>query len=298
MKALDLFIEYKKSGNLLTLMPFGDLHLLADSDVEGAYQPLDHDAFLYLRKVMAEVATDNKYYGNSYTLSLADLTELERGGVRKVTKTLRKNDRKAQDVTHKKILRDYIIPKIEVLVRGSKFLGGIAGNHLVEFVDHEEGANSEEYIIKRLGGKYMGEAKGLINFHIGGKGKSQTMIRAVVLHGTKGGSKMAIVKELQKLVYLYGKIDLVIMAHAHDPMAHFHCKYDLPDTADGKIKKHECLVVCIGSTRGGEVMGYDDYTERFNYPASAARFPAIIFHAHMPGNNAGNIQIKLRPIIL
>jgi len=298
MKALDVDINWNKCGNLFTIFPIADTHLLADTDSKEAYQPLDYDAWTYLKKVAHEIKGNRAYYGRLFSLSLADLIEFERSSVRKTQKGLKKNDLKMKDTINKQILNSYIIPKLRPLVDGTEFLCGIAGNHLVEFFDQKESVNSDEYITKKLGGVYLGESKGLINFHICRNKVNSCLIRAVILHGTKGGSKQAIVRELQKLAYLYGKIDLVIMAHAHDPMAHFHCKYDLPDRADGKIQKHECLVVCVGSTRGGEKMGYDDYTERFNYPASAARFPIIIGHLYKPAHRADNATIKLRPLIM
>jgi hypothetical protein len=269
-----------------------------DTESKEAYQPLDEEAWTYLFKCVKEVRDNPKFFGKVYGVSLADLIEIERTSVRKQHKSLKKNDRKAQDSVYKYILRTHIIPKFERLLSGIGLIAGVAGNHVIEFFSHDDGINSDEYIVKKLGGTYLGEGKGLINFHIKTRGNNSVLIRAVILHGTKGGSKNTIIKELQKLAYMYGKIDLVIMAHAHDPMAHFHCKLDLPEKQDGKIKKHECLVVCLGSTRDGEKMGYDDYVERCNYPASAARFPVIVAHAYHPKSNNSNLEIKLRPIIM
>ena len=300
MKAIDIRHDFTGVGNLFTFIPIADTHMLVDTDSEEAYQPLDPEAWIYLNKCVKEVKSNPRYYGKLYGATLADLTEIERTSVRKQHKCLKKNDRKAQDSLYIHILRERIIPKFIRLFKGIKFIGGVAGNHLIEFFDHKDGINSDEYIVRKLGGTYLGESKGLINFHIrgGASDKTSVLIRAVILHGTKGGSKATIIRELQKLAYLYGKIDLVVMAHAHDPMTHFHCKLDLPEKENGRMKKHECLVVCLGSTRDGEKMGYDDYVERCNYPPSAGRFPMIICHAYKPSHANNNIEIKLRPIIM
>jgi hypothetical protein len=243
---------------------------------------------------------DKKYYGQIVTFTGGDLTELERSSVRKVMRTIKKNDTRAQDTNHKYILNKCILGKLKHMVRDTKFVGGVAGNHLIEFSQEGQGlgyANSEEYLIRRLGGEYCGEGKLLLNLHFD-NGGHKTLKKVIITHGQKGGSKAAIINELQKIYYLYVKIDLVIKCHAHDPMAGFYCKYDLPDKADGKIKKAETLVMCLGSTRGGEVMGYDDYTERCNYAPHAARFPMAIFYSTRNKANSGNGDIKIRPIIM
>lgn len=121
----------------------------------------------------------------------------------------------------------------------------------------------------------------------------------LITHGGKGGRKSSIIKELQDIYYQYGtRVDVIIKAHAHDPMAAFQAAYTLPDNSNGKIHTHETLIVCLGSTRGGEVVGYDDYTERCNYPATAGRYPVIMFKAMKPASHKNSLDIKIRPFIM
>lgn len=296
MISIDIYHDISKTGNFLTLAGIADLHLLIDSDEPDAFQPVDPESFAYLKYCYNELKSNPKFFGRTMFFSGGDLTELERYSVRTAKKSfLRKNDSKAEDMIYKNSLNKFILPKIRRLVGKKEFIGGVAGNHLMEFCDKKNGENSEEYIIKKLGGKYFGEGKALLNFHFEYKKDHRCIKKVIILHGTKAGTKQSTIKELEKIVSQYGQIDLVIKCHAHDPMTHFHCRYHLPDTNTGKIKKVETLVMCLGSTRGGEVIGYDDYTERGNWPPLAGRFPVAIFHAHKPDSNNHCLEIKIRP---
>ena len=300
MIPIDVNIDLKHTGNFLTLLGIADTHFLCDSDEENAYQPLDYEAYQYLKYCANEIKKNPSYYGKVITYTGGDLTELERSSTRKVMRALRKNDTRAQDTIHKRILNDDILPKIKTLTDNTQFIGGVAGNHMIEFSDDSNGTgypNSEAYLIRRLGGQYCGEGKLLLNLHIK-MGAQHCLKKVIITHGVKGGSKQSIIRELQQIFYQYGKIDLVIKCHAHDPMAHFHCRYDLPDTKTGKIKKVETLVMCLGSTRDGEKIGYDDYSERFNYSPMAARYPVAVFHAYKPAANDRTIAVKIRPLIM
>ena len=296
MQAIDLHRTINKSGNFLTLIGIADTHFLCDSEDEQAYQPLDKSALNYLRHCVKEIQGNKAYYGEPLFYTGGDLTELHRSSVRKVLRQLHKNDSKGEDTIHKHIIHHAILPKLKAIIGKDKLLGGVAGNHLIQFCGGEH-ENSEQYIIQRLGGQYCGEGKMLINLHLS-LGPQKCLKKIIVTHGSKAGTKTSIIRELQDMYYQYGKIDLLIKCHAHDPMTHFHCKYNLPDSVGGKIHKEETLVMCLGSTRGGEKMGYDDYTERGNYQPHAARFPMAVFHAYKPMESNSTLSIKIRPIIM
>lgn len=299
MRAIDLHYDLKKTGNFLTFLGIADTHFLCDSTDEQAYQPLDYEAYQYFKKCAKEIKDNKDYYGDVITYTGGDLTELERSSTRKVLRALRKNDTRAQDTIHKRILNDDILPKLKVITRGTKFIGGVAGNHLIEFCDTDMGyPNSEAYLIRRLGGEYCGEGKLLVNLHIK-MGAQRCLKKIIITHGTKAGTKSATINELKKIYEEYGaQVDLIVKCHAHDPMAGFYCQYNLPDSRTGKIKKQETLVMCLGSSRGGETMGYDDYSERCNYAPLAARYPVAVFHAYKPMDNDRTLKIKIRPIIM
>jgi hypothetical protein len=300
MHIIDIYEKINKCGTFATWMGIADLHILIDTDDEDAYQPLDYDAFIYLRACANELKADKKHYGKIYTFTAGDLSELERSGVRKVMKALRKNDKRAQDTIHKKILNDNILPKVKSIVEDTKFVGGVAGNHMVVFSPESKGTgypNSEAYIIRRLGGEYCGEGLMLINYHIN-MGSQRVLKKILVMHGSKGGTKTAILKQLQKMHDLGVRLDWVVCAHAHDPFTAFYAKYDFPDTSTGKIKKHICLVSCLGATRDGIKNGYDDYTEHGLYSPSAGRFPVGIFIARKPSENNGTLDVIIRPLTM
>ncbi len=299
MKAIDLYYELKKTGSFLTLLGIADTHFLCDSTEKDAYQPLDYDAYQYFKKCANEIKDNPSYYGKVVTFTGGDLTELERSSVRKVLRAIRKNDTRMQDTIHKKILNDDILPKLNSLIKGTQFIGGVAGNHLIEFSETDKGyINSEAYLIQRMGGEYCGEGKLLINLHIT-MGSQRCLKKIIITHGMKAGTKSATINELKKIYEEYGsQVDLIIKCHAHDPVAGFYCQYDLPDNSTGKIKKQETLVMCLGSTRGGETMGYDDYSERCNYSPLAGRYPVAVFHAYKPSENKQTLSIKIRPIIM
>ena len=301
MKVIDYNIDIPKSGNFLSLFGIADTHFLCDSEDEDAYQPVNSDYWTYLKYCAREVKANPKFFGKVLTFTGGDLTELERSSTRKVLRQIKKNDTRAQDTIHKYTLRKAIIPKLKLLTENTTFIGGVAGNHLIEFSQESDGTgyiNSEDYIIKSLGGEYCGEGKLLLNIHMNSMGQRRKR-SVLITHGSKGGSKNAVIRELQQIYYQYGtRIDVIVKAHAHEPMAGFHAAYQLPDTAEGKIKTHETLVVCLGSTRGGEIVGYDDYTERCNYPATAGRYPVIIFRSLSPCSNSCAVDIKIRPYIM
>jgi hypothetical protein len=298
MIILDIHHDVEKSGNFLSLVGIADLHLLCDDEDDAQYQPLDPESWNYLKYCINEIKSNPSYYGKPVFYTGGDLTELERSSVRKGKRAvLHKNDSRAEDSIHKKILNHDVIPKIARLIEGGEFLGGVAGNHLIEFCDRAQGHNSEEYIINKLGGTYCGEGKMLVNLHIR-LGSNRMLKKILITHGVKAGTKAAIVGELQRIYQQYGSIDVVIKCHAHDPMTHFHCRYDLPDRVGGRIKKQETLVMCLGSTRDGEKIGYDDYSERGNYAPTAARFPIAVFHAYKSSLNNNSLVVKVRPIIM
>lgn len=301
MIIIDIYETIKKTGVFSTWFGLADLHMLIDTDDKDAYQPLDYNAYQYLKYCAKEIKDNPGYYGKCYTYSAGDLTELERSSVRKVMRAgLHKNDTRAQDTIHKTVINDHIIPKIKVLTKDTKFIGGVAGNHMIEFSDDSRGMgypNSEAMIIRRLGGEYAGEGLLLINYHIQ-LGGQRVLKKIIITHGIKGGSKASIVRELQTLHSLAGKIDWVVVAHAHDPFTGFYARYDFPDKKTGSISKHECLVTCLGSTRDGIKKGYDDYTERFMYTPSASRFPVAMFMAYKPMENNRSLDVKIRPLIM
>lgn len=297
MIILDVYENIKSVGAFSTWMGIADTHFLIDSEDEGSYQPLDYDGYQYLKYCNGEIKKNPKTYGKVYTFLGGDTTELDRSSVRKVKRTLKKNDCRAEDALHKRVINDYILPKIKVLTRDTQFLGGVAGNHMIDFSDQELYQNSEDFIIKRLGGKYCGEGLMLINYHIK-LGAQRCLKKIIITHGTKGGTKNSIIRELQNMHALCGKVDWLIKAHAHDPITGFYCRYDFPDESTGKIKKHECLVTCLGSTRDGIKKGYDDYSERFLYTPSASRHPIGIFTAYKPSNNNNTLDVKIRPMIM
>lgn len=298
MILIDLHHDIEKSGNFLTLVGIADTHFLCDDEDEGAYQPLDKSAWTYLRHCIEEVKTNRSYYGKPVFFTGGDLTELERSSVRKGKRSvMHKNDSRAEDSIHKKILRADILPKLQTLIGTDTFIGGVAGNHLIEFCDHNDGHNSEEYLIKKLGGEYCGEGKMLINLHL--RMKSQCMLKKILItHGSKAGTKSSVINELQKIHAQYGSIDVVIKCHAHDPMTAFYARYNTPDRVGGIMKKQETLVMCLGSTRDGEKIGYDDYVERGNYAPHAARFPMAIFHAYKASENYNSLVVKIRPLTM
>lgn len=306
MILLDLYRKINRCGNFMSFFGIADTHILCDSEDPLAYQPLDEEAYNYLRYCMLEAKGFKELFGEIVTYTGGDLTELERSSTRKVLRQIKKNDSRAQDAIHKRILNDYVYPKLKTLVANTTFLGGVAGNHLIEFHDQDVGyPNSEAYLIRRLGGKYCGEGKMLINLHLT-YGKSNRCVKKILItHGAKGGNKTAIIKELQQIHSQYGAIDCIIKCHAHDPMTAFYARYKIPDSSKGKMKKQETLVVCLGSTRDGEKAGdgvktaaYDDYSERFNYSPTAARFPVVILHAVKNQESADCIDVKFRPLTM
>lgn len=307
MIIIDQYEKLSRTGVFATWMGIADTHILIDSEDPTAYQPLDYDAYQYLKFCAKEIKDNPKFYGKVYTYTAGDLTELERSSVRKVMRALKKNDTRAQDAVHKKVLNDYVLPKLKVLTRDTKFLGGVAGNHMIEFSRDSEGtgyANSEAYLIQRMGGKYCGEGKMLINYHIE-LGHQRCLKKIIITHGIKGGNKAAIVRQLQQMYSQYGAIDMLVCAHAHDPFTGFFARYQLPDEQTGRMKKVETLVMCLGSTRDGEKAGdginneaYDDYSERFNYTPCASRYPVAVFMAHKPASNNQTVEIKIRPLIM
>jgi hypothetical protein len=293
----DLEFDIDKMGPVITLAGIADTHFLCDSSEADAYQPLDVEAYNYLKYCMEELRSNPKQYGKIVTYTGGDLTELERSSVRKVMRTLKKNDTRAQDSVHKRILHNDILPKMRCLVQKTQFIGGVAGNHLIEFSDQTLYPNSEAFLIGHLKGKYCGESKLLLNIRF--KQRNTSILKKVIItHGNKGGNKAAIIRELQQIYYMYGKIDLIVKCHAHDPSAGFFCKYDLPDTEKGHHKKQETLVMCLGSTRDGEKVGYDDYSERFNYAPCASRFPMAIFHCSKRKINSDSLGVNIRPLIM
>lgn len=296
MIIIDLHHEIKQTGNFLSLAGLADFHFLCDDNDPEAFQPLNLDAYNYLQYCFTELKR-KKFYGKIFTFTGGDTTELDRGGIRKAKKSYHKNDKITEDTLHKFNLKKYIIPKIERLVKGTQFIGGSGGNHVIEFCDQKEGSTSEEFIVRKLGGKYFGEGKALINFHFV-LGNQRCLKKVIILHGRKAGTKQSIIRELKDIFEQYGKIDLVIKCHAHDPMTHFHCRYNLPDKETGKIKKVETLVMCLGSTRGGEVKNFVDYTEDGNYQPHAARYPIAVFHAYKPMSNDRTLDVKIRPYIM
>lgn len=304
MIILDIYPKLKKQvGVLFSLFPVADLHLLLESkdnqkDPEHKpYSPLDPEAWWYIKECFDEVRNcETGIFGEkTYSVTVGDIGEIERSSVRKIKRQMKKNDCRAEDTIYKYIIDEHILPKLRRLLKGTEYLGGSSGNHLIEWFNKKVlGENSEEYIVKKLGGEYLGEAHAVLNFHIN-SGGTRSLIKVLVTHGSKGGSKASIVRELEQIHKMYGKIDCVIKAHAHEPLDTFYCRYELPKRADLPIQKHECLVVCLGSTRAGIKKGYDDYTEQFNYQPTAGRFPVILFHASRTSRKNRNVEIKLRP---
>lgn len=320
MIVLDRYFQVDKVGNFATWIGIADLHLLcpelaasisgipkkdlaADEDFRSGgkgFQPLDRDGYNYFRYCVDEIKRNPKYYGKPITYTAGDNTELERSSVRKVKRSgLRKNDNRADDTLHKHNLNRYVIPKIHGLIKGTDFVGGVAGNHMIEFADSTGYRNSEEYIIKRLKGVYCGEAMMVVNCHVR-FGKSQRrIIRVVVQHGSRGGSKNAVIKELQSMYALFGEVHMLVKAHAHDPMTAFYARYEIPDSGEEKkMRKQETLVMCLGATRDGIKLGYDDYCERALFAPSASRFPMAIFHACRLAETGGRLEVKIRPITM
>jgi len=308
MLIIDLYEKIKTVGVFSTFFGIADLHLLIDSEDPAAYQPLDHDAYSYLKYCAEELQTTPRVYGKIYSFGAGDWTELERSSVRKAKRAaLHKNDSRAEDAIHKQVLNHNILPKIKVLTRDTRFIGGVAGNHLIEFSDDSRGTgyvNSEAYLIQRLGGRYCGEGKMLINYHIQ-LGNQRCLKKILITHGAKGGSKTAVMNQLKQIHSQYGHIDLIICAHAHDPFTGFFSRYKLPDESTGRMKKVETLVMCLGSTRDGEKAGdginnesYDDYTERCNYTPFASRYPVAMFMAYKPMANNRTLDVKIRPLTM
>jgi hypothetical protein len=297
----DIHHKITKTGVFATMAGLADLHMLIDTDDKSAYQPLNHDSMNYLKHCMDELRASPKAYGKIYTFLGGDTTELDNSGTRKIKRAIRKNIRRAEDSIHRAVLSQYVIPKIKRLTQGTKFIGGIAGNHLIEFSDESGGdgyPNSEAYVIRKLGGIYAGEGLMLINLNLEYTGGGRCLKKIVIMHGSKGGTKTSIIKELERLHSICGKVDMLIKAHAHDPSAFFCCRYEFPNRESGDVKTHECVVMCLGSTRDGIKKGYDDYTERFLYPPTAARFPMAVFVAQKMKANQSSLDIKIRPLIM
>ena len=301
MIVIDIYEKIAKTGVFASWMGIADLHILVDTEDENAYQPLDHKAYEYLKFCNEELKANPNSFGKIYTYTDGDLTELFRSTIRKTKAAYHKNDSRAEDSMHKKVLNDYVVPKLKVLTRDTTFIGGVAGNHLIEFSQESKGtgyANSEEYIINRLGGKYAGEGMMLINYHIN-LGCQRVLKKILVTHGAKGGTKTAIIKQLERLHSMGVRVDCIVVAHAHDPLTGFYSRYDYPDTENQAIKKHDTLVVCLGSTRDGIKKGYDDYCERFMFTPSAGRYPVLVFRAtkrHI--DSRGSMDVVIRPYIM
>lgn len=300
MFLLDLYEEIKTGGNFLTIAGIADLHLLCSTKEKRGkrtvFQPLDPDSFNYLKYCFNELR-NNPFYGKTISLLGGDTTELDRGVIRKIKKSYHKTDSMAEDQLRKQNLDEYVIPKLKQVLGNIPLVGGVGGNHIIEFANDDEGKNSEEYIINKFGGKYFGDGKALINFHFS-MGGQKCLKKVLILHGNKAGTKQAIIRELKDIFDQYGKVDLVIKCHAHDPMTHFHCRYVLPDKETGRINKVETLVMCLGSTRAGEKIGYVDYTEAGNYQPHASRHPVAIFHAYKPASRNQSLEVKIRPYIM
>ena len=301
MIIVDLYETIKKTGVFATWMGIADTHILVDTEDEQAYQPLDKRAYEYLKFCNEEIKAHPEMFGKIYTFTDGDLTELFRSTIRKTKAAYHKNDSRAEDSMHKRVLNDYVLPKLQVLTRGTKFIGGVAGNHLIEFSQESRGTgycNSEEYLIGRLGGKYCGEGMMLVNYHIG-LGSQRVLKKILIMHGAKGGNKAAIIRQLQRLHEMGVRVDCIVVAHAHDPLTGFYSRYDYPDTAEAAIKKHDTLVVCLGSTRDGIKKGYDDYCERFMFTPSAGRYPVLVFRATKRNNAShGSMDVVIRPYIM
>lgn len=302
MIIVDIYETIKKAGVFATWMGIADTHILIDTEDENAYQPLDYKAYQYLKFCNDELKASPESFGKIYTYTAGDLTELFRSTIRKTKKNgYHKNDCRAEDSMHKRVLSDYVLPKLKVLTGDTKFIGGVAGNHLIEFSQESSGtgyANSEAYLIGRLGGKYCGEGMMLVNYHIN-LGAQRVLKKILICHGTKGGSKAAIIRQLQRLYEMGVRVDCIVVGHAHDPMTGFYSRYDYPDTESGLIKKHDTLVVCLGSTRDGVKKGYDDYCERFMYQPSAGRYPVLVFRAtkrHI--DTKGSMDVVIRPYVM
>jgi hypothetical protein len=138
----------------------------------------------------------------------------------------------------------------------------------------------------------------LVNYHIN-LGEQRVLKKILILHGTKGGNKAAIIRQLQRLHEMGVRVDCIVVAHAHDPRTGFYSRYDYPDTEKQAIKKHDTLVVCLGSTRDGIKKGYDDYCERFMFTPSAGRYPVLMFRAtkrHI--DTKGSMDVVIRPMIM
>ena len=308
MIVVDRHIDLKTTGNFLTLCGIADLHLLCEIDKaekreherkgRAIFDPLNKEAWHYLHHCMAEVVGMPKYYGKVMTFLGGDTTELERSSIRKAKRqAYHKNDSRAEDQMYKYAMREYVIPRVKTFVKGTDFIGGVAGNHLIDFSDESLHRNSEEYIIKTLGGVYGGEAMLLLNLHIS-YGSKRRLIKVVIQHGTKGGTKTSIIRELQAMYGMFGEVHCLIKCHAHDPMTAFYAKYNPPTSQDIKhIGKTETLVMCLGATRDGMKIGYDDYSERCNYAPTADRYPMAIFHAYRDNLTQG-LNIKIRPLTM
>lgn len=303
MIILDLYREVKSVGSIfMSLFGIADTHFLCDDEDEDAFQPVNIEYFNYIRYCLDELKDNKKFFGEIITFTGGDLTELEKTSSRDALRSIHKNKTRAQDSIHKRILSHDIYPKLKNMVNGTTFVGGVLGNHHIEFSRKSDGtgySNSEEYLIKRLGGKYCGDGKMLINLHLN-NGKSKCLKRIVITHGRKAGTKAGIINELKDIYYQYGtRVDCIIKAHAHDPFAGFYASYDLPTHENrGRLSTQETLVICLGSTRGGEMIGDTDYTEPRNYTPTAGRFPAILFKATKLKSNNSGFDVKLRPYIM
>ena len=262
IKDYDLGVAH--TGPIMNLYCIGDIHFGSPAFLDRSFDAL------------SDIVKRDKY---AYFICPGDVSDDDRPTTRILRRAMF-NDRmdamEQEDIQHLNWLDNVLIPKLNTLIKPSRCLGLLDGDH---FRCYSSGLTSVQYICAKNKVPYLGMGQALLrlNFKYGSSGVNTIKIH--VHHGKGHGvTEASDIQELQKISHQWPGVNAFIRGHSHKPkfipFSYFVDSHERPP----QVKTKEGFLINAGSFRQGVIAGRKpDYAEMNMYPPTSTRCPVLHF---------------------
>lgn len=254
-------IRFKKYGEVINLIPFGDVH---------------YGAPLFAKENWKNFVSRASRLKNAYFFGIGDYMDVvstsERYSIR--SSNLHDSTLSSIDQFIKKQADDFCE---EIKFMKGRIIGMVGGNHYYQF---ETGMTSDHYICEKMGCKYLG-VKALVALIIKDAcGHHAHRIDICAHHGEGGGrTPGASINKLYRDAQSWDA-DIILQGHDHERMADFVNRIGLSDGHSNiNLVNRRILIARTGSFLKGYVNEHKSY----------------VTDANLPPSDLGAINISLKP---
>ena len=254
-----------KTGPMMNLYCIGDLHIGSPAFLERSFDAL------------ADIVRKDKY---AYFICPGDLTDDDRPTTRLLRRAMFNDRQEAleqEDIQHLTWVDNFVIPKLNKLMKPSRTLGFLDGDHYRVYAN---GLTSVQYICAKNKIPYLGSGQALLRLNFKYKSAGSNTIKIHIHHGKGSGvTEASDINELLKVSNQWRAVDVFIRGHSHKPKFIPFQRYFDTKERPPEVRVKEGFLVNAGSFRQGVIMGKVDYAEREVYPPTSTRCPIL----HMTG---------------